>query len=385
MIPSEIICVVSEPEDGPAAAVRGPLRRVLDRLSASGRGPSDVLALTFFVDARDADPYLAAKREVQAAVRAAFESPPPVSVVAQPPEGGRAAALEAAVLCRRSDDIRVSRKSVAGRAYTLLEGMGIRQVYGCAASPDGLTDPVRQSEDACAGAEAILRNESLNWGHVVRQWNYLEDVLDVRGAHSKDHQVYQAFNDIRSVAYGRSSFPAGYPASTGIGQAAGGVIIDLLALSAPQEVRVEPITNPKQIDAHRYSESVLVGDPLDDRSGKTSPKFERAKSVADGQHTTVFVSGTASILGEKSVAIGDVEEQTRVTIEVISSLIAGEKLTHLRAYVKRTADIPAVRAVCEATYGSIPSLYVTADVCRDELLVEIEGARVIPEAPAGDG
>ena len=54
--------------------------------------------------------------------------------------------------------------------------------------------------------------------------------------------------------------------------------------------------------------------------------------------------------------------------------------------MKRADDVPVVRRVCEAAHGSIPALYVRADVCRDELLVEIEGARVaIAPRPEGTG
>ena len=90
----------------------------------------------------------------------------------------------------------------------------------------------------------------------------------------------------------------------------------------------------------------------------------------------LFVSGTAAILGEESVALGDAAAQTETTIQNIAALTRGARLTYLRAYVKRATDMPAVRRVCEAAYGPIPALYVQADVCRDELLVELEGALV---------
>ena len=70
----------------------------------------------------------------------------------------------------------------------------------------------------------------------------------------------------------------------------------------------------------------------------------------------------------------DVAGQRRTTIENIAELVRGEPLSWLRAYVKHAADIPVVREVCEAAYGPIPATYVVADVCRDDLLVELEGA-----------
>ena len=42
-------------------------------------------------------------------------------------------------------------------------------------------------------------------------------------------------------------------------------------------------------------------------------------------------------------------------------------------YVKYQNDIPAVQKVCEAELNCKSSLYLESDVCREELLVEIEG------------
>ena len=48
--------------------------------------------------------------------------------------------------------------------------------------------------------------------------------------------------------------------------------------------------------------------------------------------------------------------------------------SYLRAYVKYEHDIPEFKKICQKHYGDIPSLYVVSDICRDNLLVELEGA-----------
>ena len=106
-----------------------------------------------------------------------------------------------------------------------------------------------------------------------------------------------------------------------------------------------------------------------------------------GSRNYIYVSGTASILGEKTVHEGDVEKQTLTTIENIKRLFSREnqeklgldfdmdeiQFSHLRVYVKYKEDIPAVEKVCEAELNSKSSLYLVSDVCRENLLVEIEG------------
>jgi hypothetical protein len=45
----------------------------------------------------------------------------------------------------------------------------------------------------------------------------------------------------------------------------------------------------------------------------------------------------------------------------------------VRVYIKRQEDYEKVRAVCESRLGELPTIYAIADVCRPDLLVEIEG------------
>ncbi len=378
MIPFETIITMPPPGGTPEDAVRTCLAELTARLHGGGRKTEHVLGLTFFAAAVDLAPFQETRSLVQGSVRDYFDgAPPPVSVVGQPPEGGRHVALEAAVLLAAASDATVERRSHEGLGYTVVVGETGRQVHaGGLASADGTIGAADRAREAISAMEGILDAEGLEFGHIVRQWNYLEEMLDIRGTSCGDSQGYQAFNDVRSVAYGRSTFPAGYPAATGIGQRVGGVTIEFVAVDPAKGVRVEPVSNPKQVDAHRYSEEVLVGAPSEDLPGTTSPKFERGKRVAAGGDEIVFVSGTASILGERTIAPGDVRAQTRTTIENIHEVLGGRALTHLRAYVKRAEDIEAVREECRAAFGDIPALYVQADVCRDDLLVELEGESV---------
>jgi len=333
--------------------------------------PRRVLSLTYFTNAGDSPVVSRQFDEIRDVVVAVSDgAPPPVTLVAQAPEGGHRVALEAVVLSPGDGNADVVRRRCGDRTYSVVTSGGLRQVHaGGLFAADPAADTTAGAEAAFAAMEAILAAEGMDYGHVVRQWNYIEGMLEVENG---GRQRYQDFNDVRSARYATSEFPHGYPAATGIGQVAGGVVLEFIAVDAPDEVEIAPVSNPRQIDAHRYSEGVLVGEVV----AKTSPKFERAKRVARDGTETVFVSGTASIIGEESVAIGDVAAQTTITLENIATLTPDGSLSSLRAYVKQAEDIPAVRAVCESALGDIPALYVHSDVCRDELLVEIEGISV---------
>jgi enamine deaminase RidA (YjgF/YER057c/UK114 family) len=115
--------------------------------------------------------------------------------------------------------------------------------------------------------------------------------------------------------------------------------------------------------------------------------------------TTLFISGTASITQSETRHPGEVVAQTNETIENIAALISEENLSRhglpgrgaklhdlsvARVYVKRPEDYPAVRLVCAKRLAGVPINYLVADVCRPDLLVEIEGIAFSRE-PLGNG
>ena len=107
-----------------------------------------------------------------------------------------------------------------------------------------------------------------------------------------------------------------------------------------------------------------------------------------GDYVTTWVSGTASIVDSETRHPGDAAKQTEQTIDNIERLIAAENFTRhgvkgagaslhdlakIRVYLKRPEDLAQCRAVCERRFGAVPAIYAVADICRPELLVEIEG------------
>ncbi len=216
---------------------------------------------------------------------------------------------------------------------------------------------------------------------IVRQWNYIEDIL---GFDEKE-QRYQEFNNVRSAFYGNCFDGKGYPAATGIGMNQGGVIIEFIAIQSPGLV-TKPIDNPIQIAAHSYSEEVLVGEAC---VVKTTPKFERARYIELLGKKIIFISGTASIRGEHTVGVNDPAKQTEITIENIKQLYSESVLAklptnnltprygHARVYIKEKRDYAAIRKTFKSHFGNLPVVYIIADICRNDLLVEIEGKVIL--------
>ncbi len=310
---------------------------------------------------------------------------PATSIVAQNPVSGSDVVLE--LMCTRAGEgTEVRYRSLDGISYTVVEQEGFKTVHAAGLTGDPSDNILESSVRAFDAAVKILKTEGLSIDHIIRQWNYIEEIARIDSVEGGT-QNYQVFNDVRSDYYNAGKFENGYPAATGIGMTTGGVIIGFIALSTSKKVTIRAIHNPGQIDAHKYSELVLEGKASSGAVQKCTPKFERAKLISIGSRHHIYVSGTASILGERTMYVGDVENQTITTIENIFRLFSSENqvalglnfevdrihFSHLRVYVKYQADIPLVQKICSERLHSSSSLFLESDVCREDLLVEIEG------------
>jgi enamine deaminase RidA (YjgF/YER057c/UK114 family) len=243
-------------------------------------------------------------------------------------------------------------------------------------------DTRKASQAAFDQMREILETENMSYDNIVRQWNFIGNILEIKN----DLQNYQVFNEVRSENYLKFRKIHSYPAATGIGVKHGGVTIDFYAVEPRRCLKIIAIDNPDQIRPYDYSQQVLRGKPLQGKDTKQPPQFERAVFVADRDSYTLFVSGTASIIGQATIGIDDVEKQTEVTLENIKKLTDASRIQHLtgnsqadagklillRAYIKYQEDFPKVESICNERFPGVPIIYCEADVCRDNLMVEIE-------------
>lgn len=232
----------------------------------------------------------------------------------------------------------------------------------------------KQTKAAFDKLKTVLDEEGFEVSDIVRQWNYIERITDVEFT---GRQRYQEFNDARSRFYGHSFDDNGFPAATGIGTKCGGVQIevDVVKHAGLYSVRID---NPCQQSAYKYSSRVLVGDP-----SKTTPKFERARLVTLLSGEWIYISGTAAIRGEQTFE-ADVTVQTRLSLENIKILLSCQNLSvcgiegeaqlqSLRVYVRNEEDFLLVKQCLGNSFQKLEIIYIQADICRDNLLVEIEG------------
>jgi len=352
------------------------LQNCLEKLKQINSGKK-VFKINFFADTSSDEAYEKLQTNLKQLVSARFSTPVITDVIAQPP-------LTCKVVVEAfyyDPTLWVSKMIEMEHGAAMLFRRDETEILVGTVQDNASKNCLENSENAFGAFGKLLDNFGFPVNSIIRQWNYLEDILGFDG----EEQRYQEFNNVRSVFYAGHFQKTGFPAATGIGMNRGGVMIEFVALHS-EKAHTRPLDNPGQIAAHDYSEEVLAGGKT---CAKTTPKFERARYLGLFDKKLIFISGTASIRGENTVGIGDAEQQTVVTIENIQRLYSPEVLAllpdnniqpkygHARVYVKNRKDFIAIKKTFEQYYGHLSVVYIIADICRDDLLVEIEGKVIL--------
>lgn len=307
---------------------------------------------------------------------------PATNFVLQPPCCGAMLAIEA--LAVRGASARVEH---FGPHALALQFGGVRWVYCAGVQSDNIKRGCYPlTMDVLERLGSILAKAGTGFEHVVRTWFYLGNITGPDAASQRYMELNRARTDFyRDLKFCRSLsepiIPQGlYPASTGIGMAGAGLVASCLSVqTARKDAFLVALENPEQTPAYAYPP----------RHSPKSPKFSRGMTLVLGEHAITWVSGTASIINSESRHGGDIVKQTEQAIHNIQRLISAENfafhglngfgarlrnLAKIRVYVRRQADFPTCKAICQSHFGSVPAIYALADICRPELLVEIEGA-----------
>jgi len=149
--------------------------------------------------------------------------------------------------------------------------------------------------------------DAQNYPHLLRVWNYLPDIN--RDSHGSER--YWQFNTARQQVLrecGRA-LTGSVPAASALGAASDSplVVYFLAARTAPTFLE-----NPRQLSAYHYPRQY----------GSHSPVFSRATLLRQSGGLALFISGTASIVGHRSLHVGDTAAQTRETLANIEALLA---------------------------------------------------------------
>ncbi|MGH8324607.1 MAG: hypothetical protein ACRETD_12555, partial [Steroidobacteraceae bacterium] len=221
-------------------------------------------------------------------------------------------------------------------------------LFGCIAVPESAHPRRSAGEEQTplyeateqAYREILDTLDALGLAHLIRIWNYVAAIN--RDTHGTER--YRQFNSARQAALLARGRPitGNVSAACALGAAVGSplVVYFLASHSAPTFIE-----NPRQISAYNYPPQY----------GARSPVFSRATVLHEPDGMTLFISGTASIVGHRTIHAGDPVAQTRETLTNIEALLqeanrvtggAGFTLDALayKVYVRNPSDLPVIQA-----------------------------------------
>ena len=250
-------------------------------------------------------------------------------------------------------------------------------LFGCIAIPEGSASAQGGNPDHGALGGATTRAyadifrvlDATGFPQLARVWNYVPAINQAVG----EGERYWQFNSARQEVFlaRREAIDGTVPAASALGTPGGSpLVVYFLASTAGLHM----LENPRQLSAYRYPRQY----------GPCSPAFSRAALLTGALGCPLLVSGTASIVGHESVHTDDVTAQTRETLANIRALVLEandvlgvrrfeiERLAY-KVYVRHASDLPAIAAELRATIGDTRHIaFLQAEVCRRDLLVEIE-------------
>ena len=212
--------------------------------------------------------------------------------------------------------------------------------------------------------------------HMIKIWNYFDHINQGEG----DEEKYRRFSVGRAAAFDEFNIVDDeLPTGTGIGSH-GGQKLCLVALVSNHPLH--RFENPRQVSAYQY--------PV--KYGPKSPKFSRAGVVSMGRQKLFMLSGTASVVGHESAHPYDIASQTTETFlnlkhlsQTATSLAVSqinadwEQSSVLRVYLRDPGDLDFVLKQFHEALGRDTTnvSFLKGDICRDELMIEIDGLKLM--------
>lgn len=265
------------------------------------------------------------------------------------------------------DTIYFNEKSV-GRLFETEEFKGvylsgISGLEGC--DKTGKQSLPLQAEYIVKQCQEIFARQGMTARNIIRTWIYFPRIL----------HWYKRFNKIRAKVFKEFGLISGnktyLPASTGIqgkGRPKEEIFLDLIAF-IPKKKHVGSVSimrSNRQNEARKY--------------GAT---FSRGVEIRTDGSSLLHISGTASINPKgETIYIRDEQGQITETLINIGALLATKKaslkdIVITAAYCKNRITYEKFKEITKyLALDEIPFIPVYADVCREELLFEIDAIAV---------
>lgn len=253
------------------------------------------------------------------------------------------------------EGVRVDRVRLDGRVVgsTFEDGVARYAILAGIEPENALAPRPEQARSAFCRMEAALAAAGMQFTDVARTWLFIDRILE----------WYDDLNAMRTQFFReRDVFAHMVPASTGVGMAnprRNALVCEAIAITGAD---VRAVSSPLQCSARDYGSS-----------------FSRAVEITAGASRRLLISGTASIApAGHTLHVGDCAAQISQTFDVVEALLRSRDMdfsnvTRSVVYFRHPADAPLFDAFLQ-TRGMpyFPAVVARADICRDDLLFEIE-------------
>ena len=217
--------------------------------------------------------------------------------------------------------------------------------------------------------QSYLQQSPHQWP--LKIWNYIPGINQGTG----DDELYRQFclGRADAVLIAPGDRPP-LPAATAIGAPFEEPALQVYFLAAA--LPGLDVENPRQVSAWRYPRQY----------GPKSPLFSRGTIFRLNGSRQFLISGTASVIGHQTHHENQVANQLSESLRNVNSLLEEghrqmggsharlDRNGILKVYIRQPEDLELVRQTLESEAPpEIPRIYLQGDICRSNLLTEIDG------------
>lgn len=221
---------------------------------------------------------------------------------------------------------------------------------------DGQASEYTQTKNVFEKAHEIFEGLGLNFSNTIRIWLFAQNILSwydqlnkARGRFFEHHNIHNQL----------------MPASTAIG------VTNLYGKAlAAQFLAVSPENNDVTVQG--------VNSPLQCQATDYKSSFSRAVKLHGPDYNRLYISGTASIdKTGKTVFVDDARMQLEMTMQVVKAILNEADMdwsntVRSLVYFKNRRDFGLFDDYCRKNEIILPHIKIQADICRDNLLFELE-------------
>lgn len=198
---------------------------------------------------------------------------------------------------------------------------------------------------------------------IVKIWHYIPQLLKT---YNDKKTNYSLLCEAREIVYKNYYKDLSYPAATVIGIEGNKILIYFLAAHCENYKVIE---NIRQVSSYNYPQNIFLEKPMFSRAVSFKTTCDYVEKI--------IISGTASIRGYESIHAKNLIKQLDESLKNYKTFLEIENniSNTCRVYLSKIQkdNYNIIINKLEEIFGSNKYVLLQGDICRKELLIEIEG------------